>query len=94
MNVPVGTAAVIVEEDNTLEVLLVATMVPDIVEVPAAVEILEEETVILLLLDAAQLPAMHCEYQALEYVQQDPEAHVVGPVQPIPPPITMISLQS
>lgn len=27
----------------------------------------------------------HWEYHALEYVQVDPEAHVVGPVYPVPP---------
>lgn len=95
MNVPVGAAAVRVEEeDATLEVLLVARVVPNIVEVLAAVEVVEEEDVILLLLDAVQLSGLHCEYQSLEYVQQDPEAHVLGPSQPIPPPVFVISLGS
>lgn len=32
-------------------------------------------------------PGIHCEYQGLRTVQIDPERHVVGPVQPIPPPM-------
>jgi len=82
---------VLVGADDTLEVLLVATAVSDIVEVLAAVE---EEDLILLLLDAVQLPGMHCEYNSLEYVQQDPEAPIVGPALPIPPHVTVISLGS
>ena len=77
-----------------MEVLLVARVVLDIVEVLAVMEVVEEEDAILLLLDAVQLPGMHCEYQSLEYVQQDPEAHIVGPAQPIPPPVVVIRLRS
>jgi len=67
------------DEDDALNALLVATVVSDIVEVLADVEIVEDGDVILLLIDAVQLPGMHCEYQSLECVQQDPEAHVIGP---------------
>jgi hypothetical protein len=85
VNVPVGAVAVFVEEDETPEVLLVATVVPDIIEVPGTVEAVEEEDGIALLLEPVQLPGIHCEYQSLEYLQQDPEAQVFGAVQPIPP---------
>lgn len=101
MNVPSGAVAVRVEEeDDALEMLLVVAVVPDIVDIVDVVELLivvedlEEEDVIMLLLDAVQLPGRHCEYQGFEYVQQDAEAHVVGPVQSIPPPAIVISLES
>jgi len=32
-------------------------------------------------------PGMHCEYQGLRTVQIDPDKHVIGPVQPMPPPM-------
>jgi hypothetical protein len=91
VNIPVGEAAVFVEEDETLEVLLVATVVPDVIEVPGTAEAVEEEDWITLLLEPVQLPGMHCEYQSLEYLQQDPEAQVIDAVQPIPPPVIVIS---
>ena len=62
MNVPVGAATVIEEEeDGTLEVLLVVRVVMTVMEA------VEEEDAIMPLLDALQLPGMHCEYQSLEY---------------------------
>lgn len=101
MNVPSGAVAVRVEEEeDDFEMLLVVVVVLDVVDVVdvvellVVVEVLEDEDVILLLLDDVQLPGMHCEYQGFEYMQQDAEAHVVGPVQPIPPPAIVISLES
>lgn len=90
MKVPVATAPVFVEEDGTVFtededsfiVLLAARVVIEVVEV------------VRLLLDAAQLPGIHCEYHSLLNVQHDPETHVVSPVQPVPPPGAMISLAS
>ena len=32
-------------------------------------------------------PGIHCEYQGLRTVQIDPDEHVIGPVQPMPPPM-------
>jgi hypothetical protein len=65
VNVPVGGAAACVEEYATREVLLGATVVPDVVKVPAAVEAVWNEDGILLLLKAIQLPRIHCLSQSL-----------------------------
>lgn len=52
------------------------------VELPGLAEVEEEDAPPL-------LPGRHWEYQLFEKVHVDPEAHVVGPVQPWPPPGTV-----
>ena len=74
MKVPVADAAVVVDEG----------LLPRVVDKVVEDDFCEDEVELLLCL--GQSPGRHCEYQSLEYVQQVPGTHDVGPVQPKPPP--------